>query len=73
MRARVYEEGEGEYRTAYMLCVIVVLTVHDLCNDIHACRSLWNVLALMHTHYHYYSILVRAHVAGLGCNVYELG
>ena len=31
---RVYKEGEGEYRTVYMLCVTAVRMVHDLCNDI---------------------------------------
>ena len=36
---RVYKEGEGECRTAYMLCIIAVRIVHDLCNDIHVCRS----------------------------------
>jgi hypothetical protein len=34
LTARVYKEGEGEYLTAYMLCVIAVRTVHDLRNDI---------------------------------------
>ena len=36
------------------------------------CHSGMYILALMHTHYHYYGILVRTHVAGLGCNVSEL-
>jgi hypothetical protein len=44
---RVYKEGEGECRTAYILRVTTVRTIHDLCNDIHVCRSPWNVLALM--------------------------
>ena len=65
--SRIYKEGEGEYRTAYMLCVTAAHTVHDLCNDIHVWRSLWNILALMrrHWHYYYYGILVCVHVAGL--------
>ena len=49
---RAYKEGKGVCQTEYMPCVTAVRTVHDLCNDIHLWRSLWNVhvLALMHTH-----------------------
>ena len=36
---RVFKEGEGECRTAYILRVTAVRTVHDLCNDIHVWRS----------------------------------
>ena len=28
------KEGEGECRTAYMLCIIAVCKVHDVCDDI---------------------------------------
>jgi hypothetical protein len=38
-KAIVYKEGEGECRTAYILCVTVVGTVHDLRNVIHVWRS----------------------------------
>ena len=38
--ARVYKEGE--YQTAY-------IAAWNSCNDIHMWRSLWNVLALVHT------------------------
>ena len=31
-KARLYKEGEGEYRTAYMLHITAVRMVHDLCN-----------------------------------------
>jgi hypothetical protein len=47
LSSRVYKEGEGECRTAYILCVTAIRTVHDLCNDIHVWRSPWNVLALL--------------------------
>ncbi len=30
-----YKEGEGECRTAYILRVTAVRTVHDLCSDFH--------------------------------------
>ena len=71
--ARVYKEGEGEYRTAYILRVTAVRMVHDLCNDIHVWRSPWNVLECTSTTMVYSCVLVHAHVASQGCNFNELG
>ena len=33
------KEAEGECQTTYMLHVIAIRTIHDLCNDIHVWRS----------------------------------
>jgi hypothetical protein len=44
--SRVYKEGEGECRTAYILCVTAVRMVHDLCSDIHVSGGHPNSLTL---------------------------
>ena len=66
--SRVYKEGEGECRTAYMLRITAVCTVHDLCND-NSCVEV--TLECTSTHAAHTSTTMV--LAGLGCNVYVLG
>ena len=46
----IKRERESIEPRTYVPCVTAVRTVHDLYNDNHLWRSLWNVPVLLHTH-----------------------